>query len=123
MTPSIATTVSARIANALFLAAGPATSPTGYQAFVQDLFRHQSKDGQNNNDIAAMARKSGLSQVVADRIAAGDHAVDTGALNDANRARLVQVNPDQSGTPTVYDLKANRLVDIHDSSWLDTLPS
>ncbi len=90
---------------------------------MQDLFRHQSKDGQNNNDIAAMARQSGLSQVVADRIAAGDHAVDTGALNDANRARLVQVNPDQSGTPTVYDLKANRLVDIHDSSWLDTLPS
>ncbi len=34
--------VSARIANALFVAADPATSPTAYQAFVQDLYRHQS---------------------------------------------------------------------------------
>ncbi len=34
--------VSARLANALFLAADPATSPTAYQAFVEDLYRHQS---------------------------------------------------------------------------------
>ena len=52
--------VSARVTNALFLAADPSTSPTAYQAFVQDLYRHQSQDGPNNNDIAAMARESGI---------------------------------------------------------------
>ena len=90
---------------------------------MQDLYRHQSPDGPNNNDIAAMARESGIPEVVADRIAAGDYAVDTAALNDANRARLAQVNPANPGTPTVYDLKANRLVDIQDPGWLDALSS
>ncbi len=115
--------VSARVTNALFLAADPSTSPTAYQAFVQDLYRHQNHDGPNNNDIAAMARESGIPEVVADRIAAGEYAVDTAALNDANRARLAQVNPANPGTPTVYDLKANRLVDIQDPGWLDDLSS
>ncbi|MFZ0904535.1 MAG: thioredoxin domain-containing protein [Mycobacterium sp.] len=115
--------VSARVTNSLFLAADPSTSPTAYQAFVQDLYRHQSQDGPNNNDIAAMARESGIPEVVADRIAAGEYAVDTAALNDANRARLAQVNPANPGTPTVYDLKANRLVDIQDPGWLDDLSS
>jgi hypothetical protein len=115
--------VSARVTNALFLAADPSASPTTYQAFVQDLYRHQSHDGPNNNDIAAMARESGIPEVVADRIAADEYAVDTAALNDANRARLAQVNPANPGTPTVYDLKANRLVDIQDPGWLDDLSS
>jgi protein-disulfide isomerase len=113
--------VSARVTNALFLAADPSTSPTAYQSFVQDLYRHQSSNGPSNNDIAAMARESGIPDAVADRIAAGEHAVDTAALNDANRARLAQVNPANPGTPTVYDLKANRLVDIQDPGWLDAL--
>ena len=115
--------VSARITNALFLAADRSTSPVAYQAFVQDLYRHQSKGGPNNNDIAAMARESGIPELVADRIAAGEYAVDTAALNDANRARLAQVNPANPGTPTVYDLKANRLVEIQDPGWLDDLSS
>jgi hypothetical protein len=103
---------SARISNALFLAADPSTPATAYQAFVQDLYRHQSSDGPNNGDIAAMARESGITEVVADRIASGDYAVDTATLNNANRARLGQVNPENPGTPTVYDLKANKVVDI-----------
>jgi Thioredoxin len=111
--------VSARISNALFVAADPTTSATAYQAFVQDLYRHQSSDGPSNGDIAAMARESGVPELVADRIAAGDYAVDAAALNDANRALLAQVNPENPSTPTVYDLKANRLVDIHDPGWLD----
>jgi protein-disulfide isomerase len=115
--------VSARVTNSLILAADPSTSPTAYQAFVQDLYRHQSQDGPSNNDIAAMARESGIPEVVADRIAAGEYAVDTAVLNDANRARLAQVNPANPGTPTVYDLKANRLVDIQDPGWLDDLSS
>jgi protein-disulfide isomerase len=115
--------VSARISNALFLAADPTTSPTAYQAFVQDLYRHQSSDGPNNADIAAMARESGISDAVADRIAAGDYVVDTAALNEANKARLEQVNPQNPGTPTVYDLKANKVVDIQDPGWLDDVSS
>jgi protein-disulfide isomerase len=115
--------VSARVSNALFLAADPTTSPTAYQAFVQDLYRHQSSDGPSNADIAAMARESGITEAVADRVAAGDSVVDTAALNDANKARLEQVNPQNPGTPTVYDLKANKVVDIQDPGWLDDASS
>jgi Thioredoxin len=115
--------VSDRVGNALFLAADPTTSATAYQAFVQDLYHHQSADGPNNGDVAAMARESGMTDVVADRIAAGDHVVDTAAINDANRARLRQVNPEHPSTPTVYDVNANKLVDIQDPAWLDALSS
>jgi protein-disulfide isomerase len=114
---------SARISNALFSAADPSTPETAYQAFVQDLYRHQSSDGPNSGDIAAMARESGITEVVSERIAAGDYVVDTAALNDANRARLRQVNPENPGTPTVYDLKANKVVDIQDPAWLDDVSS
>ncbi|MBV8292355.1 MAG: hypothetical protein JOY55_11175, partial [Mycobacterium sp.] len=54
---------------------------------------------------------------------AGNNVVDTAAVNDANRARLAQINPENSSTPTVYDLKANKLVDIQDAAWLDALSS
>jgi Thioredoxin len=115
--------VSARIGNALFLAADPTTSVIAYQAFVQDIYRHQSSDGPTNNDIAAMARESGVPEDLADRIAAGDYAVDIAAVNNANRARLVEVNAANPGTPTVYDLKANRLINIQDPAWPDALSS
>lgn len=111
---------SARMTTALFVAADPATQPTAYQAFVQDLYRHQSPDGPNNNDIAAMARESGVPEPVAARIAAGDDTVDTGAVNTANKARLNAATPDP-GTPTVYDLNAKSVVDIQDPDWLDKL--
>jgi hypothetical protein len=70
-----------------------------------------------------MARESGIAEEVADRIAAGETTVDTAAVNDANRARLKQVNLENPGTPTVYDLKANRVVDIQDPGWLDAFSS
>ncbi|MGH3968129.1 MAG: thioredoxin domain-containing protein [Mycobacterium sp.] len=112
---------SARIGNALFLAAGPATSPTAYQSFVQDIYRQQSKDGPDDNDIAAMARESGVPEPAAAAIAAGDDAVDPAAMNDANRARLNEENPENPGTPTVYDLDARNVVDLQDPGWLDKL--
>jgi protein-disulfide isomerase len=115
--------VSARVSNALFVAADPATAPTAYQAFVQDLYRHQSPDGPSNANLAAMARESGLGADVSDRIAAGAQVVDTAAINAANRARLDAVNPENPGTPTVYDLKTSRLVDVQDAGWLDALAS
>jgi hypothetical protein len=115
--------VSARISNALFSAADPTTPAMAYQALVQDLYRHQSPDGPNNDDIAAMARESGVPEVVADRIAAGNHAVDAAALNDANRARLNEENPQNPSTPTIYNLNTKSVVDLQDAGWLDELIS
>jgi hypothetical protein len=115
--------VSSRLVNALFLAADPASSPTAYQAFVQDLYHHQSADGPTRDAVAAMARESGLPDVVADRIAAGDDAVDTNAVGDANKARLKDENPTDPGTPTIYNLNTRSVVDTQDPGWLDALAS
>ncbi|WP_232321069.1 DsbA family protein [Mycobacterium shimoidei] len=112
---------SARMTNALFLAADPMTSPAAYQAFVQDLYRHRSPDGPTDDDIAAMARESGVPEWVAGRITAGDNAVDTNVVNDANRARLNAENPEKPGTPTVYDMNTEIVVDLQYSDWLDKL--
>jgi thioredoxin family protein len=113
--------VSTRLVNALFLAADPATSPTAYQAFAQDLYRHQSHDGPTSDAVASMARESGLPDVVADRIAAGDDAVDAIAVGDANKARLRDENPTNPGTPTIYNLNTRSVVDTQDPGWLDAL--
>jgi Thioredoxin len=115
--------VSTRVTNALFVAADPATPPTAYQAFVQDLYHHQSADGPSNDDVAAMARDSGVPDAAADRIAAGEFVVDAAAVNDANRARLKEEIPDNHGTPTVYDVNTKSVVDTQDSGWLDALAS
>jgi protein-disulfide isomerase len=113
--------VSTRLVNALFLAADPAAAPPAYQAFVRDLYRHQSKDGPTADEVAAMARESGLPDVVADRIAAGDDAVDAVAVGDANKARLKEENPANPGTPTIYNLNTRSVVDTDDPGWLDAL--
>jgi protein-disulfide isomerase len=115
--------VSARLTNALFLAADPATTPTAYQAFVQDLYRHQTADGPSNDAVAAMARESGLPDVVADRISAGDNAVDAAAVDAANNASLKEANPENPGTPTIYNLNTKSVVDTQDPGWLDALAS
>jgi hypothetical protein len=115
--------VSARLVNALFLAADPATSPTAYQAFVQDLYHHQSADGPAGDAVATMARESGLPDAVADRIAAAAFVVDTKAVSDANKARLVEENPTNPGTPTIYNLNTRSVVDTQDPGWLDALTS
>jgi protein-disulfide isomerase len=115
--------VSARVTNALFVAADLATPQTAYQAFAQDIYRHQSAGGPSSTDLAAMARESGLPAWGADRIASGDSIVDTTAVNDANKARLKDESPDNPGTPTVYNLNTKSVVDIQDSGWLDALIS
>jgi hypothetical protein len=115
--------VSARVTDALFVAADPATPPAAYQAFVQDLYLHQSAEGPSNSDVAAMARDSGVPDRVADRIASGDNVIDATAVNDANKARLEDDNPDHPATPTVYNLNTKSVVDTHDSSWLDAVAS
>jgi protein-disulfide isomerase len=113
--------VSAQLVNALFLAADPAASPTAYQAFVQDLYRHQSSAGPSNGAVATMARESGLPDAVADRIEAAANVVDTTAVNDANKARLKAENPANPGTPTIYNVNTRSVVDTQDPGWLDAL--
>ncbi|MGH3524582.1 MAG: thioredoxin domain-containing protein, partial [Mycobacterium sp.] len=68
---------SARVSNALFTAAEPATPATAYQNFVADLYRHRDATGAGPaaSDIAVMARESGVPDVLADRIADGDPSV------------------------------------------------
>src|SRR5699024_2833593 len=108
---------------ALFAAVDPATPATAYQAFVSDLYRHRDPhgDGPAVGDLAGMAAESGVPVWVAVRIAAGVPSVDTAAMNTANRDRLKQANLEKPGTPTVYDLNANNLVDTDDAGWLDRL--
>lgn len=115
--------VSARLTNALFAAADPATLPPAHQAFVQDLYQNQSADGPSNVDVAAMARDSGVPEAAADRIASGDNVVDPAAVDDANKARLEEQNPEEPGTPTVYNLNTKSVVDTQDPGWLDALTS
>jgi hypothetical protein len=111
---------SARVVNALYLLVDVATSATVYQAFVQDLYQHQSFAGPlSNNDIAAIARESGVSEWVVTRIAAGDPAADGGAKAAANHVRLKNEHPTDPVSPTVYDLRANKVIDYHVLSWLD----
>jgi hypothetical protein len=111
-----------RIGNALFLTIDVATSATAYQAFVQDLYQHQNGARPVTNDeIAAMARESGVPEWVVTRIAAGDTAVDSTAMAAANSGRLKAKNPANPVTPTVYDLMANRVVDIQEPDWLDDM--
>ncbi|MGH3636103.1 DsbA family protein [Mycobacterium sp.] len=112
---------SAQISNALLLAADPATPAAAYQAFVQDLYSHQSPDGPDNNDIAEMARQSGVPEPVATRIAAGDPGVDAAAMDNVNTALLKGENPQGRTTPTVYHLNAKNVVDLQDPDWLDKL--
>jgi hypothetical protein len=114
---------SARVSNALFVVGRAAISATAYQDFVQNLYKQQDLhgDGPSNDRIGDMARESGISDEVAARIAAGDSGVDVHAMDDANTTRLNSVEPDDPGTPTVYDLKAKKVVDLQDPGWLDNL--
>ena len=111
--------VSARLGNALMTAVGPGTSAAAYQTFVDNLYAHPGDP--SLADIAATARESGLPAEVADRIAAGQTAVDTTSMNAFNGEQLLRVNPENPGTPTVYDLSTATLVATGDPGWLDHL--
>lgn len=69
------------------------------------------------------ARESRLPEWVITRIAAGDPAIDGTAIAAANMGRLKAENPENPTTPTVYDLKVNRVIDIQHPDWLDHMLS
>ncbi|MCW2687232.1 MAG: protein-disulfide isomerase [Mycobacterium sp.] len=94
---------SARVSKALFVAAGPETSSAAFQEFVE------------------MARDSGVPLEVVGRDSARDSAVDTEEMGLANFDSLMDVNPFNPGTPTVYDITQKDVVEIQRPDWLDQL--
>ncbi len=111
---------SARVANALFLAASAPTSAIAFQAFVQDLWGHQEPGGPgpDNAAIAEMARHSGVDAAAVQQIASGERALDTTEMSATNFGLLYQIDPIATGTPTVYDLATGDKLDVYDDNWL-----
>jgi protein-disulfide isomerase len=114
---------SAQMSTALMSAADPATPARAYQDFVTDLYDHQDPhaDPPTATGLATMAAHNGVAPMAIARIAAGLPSVDTAAMNTANRERLNQVNPDNPGTPTVYNRGTDTVVETQDAGWLDGL--
>ena len=120
------------VVNALSLAAepSPATNDASgpeFQRFVEELWASQDPGGPGPSEaeMAEMATKAGLPAEVAQRI--GDVNVtpeaDIDEVAKENFNLLVEVDPINSGTPTVYDLNNEEKVDIYDKDWLDKLMS
>ncbi|AFM15514.1 hypothetical protein Mycch_0696 [Mycolicibacterium chubuense NBB4] len=118
---------SAKVANALFLATDvvgeAATSGTQFQRFVEALWAHQHPGGPvfSDDELRTMAGEAGLPRAVADHVAASGRAVDVAEMEATNFGFLYDIDPAQTGTPTVYDLKAGEKLDIADDGWLDKL--
>jgi len=118
---------SSEVANALFLAAEPASGATvtgtQFQRFVEDLWVNQQIGGPpfTGEELRDMAIRSGLPDSVADNIARQDEAVDVADMEEANFELLFDIDPGQTGTPTVYDLDAGEKLDIYDDNWLEDL--
>jgi protein-disulfide isomerase len=114
---------SAHVSNALFLAAQGDATGSELQRFVQELWGHQNPGGSgpSNSDMAELAQQAGMPGAVVDRIAAGRSAVDVKDMNDSNFEYLYEIDPINTGTPTVYDPRTDEKVDIFDNDWLSKL--
>jgi protein-disulfide isomerase len=119
---------SARVANAMFVAASPSPdgdSPTGpaFQRFVEELWAAQDPGGAgpSDDDMADMARAAGVPDYQADEIASGDLSFDTAGMSDTNLEFLLDIDPLASGTPTVFSLTDDEKLDIYDDDWLSKL--
>ena len=114
---------SAKVAGAMFLAAGHGTSAPALQAYVATLWGHQSPGGSAPSDgqLAGWAADSGVSAEAVASIQSGGHAVDTDEMTLTNETRLQAIRDGDAGTPTVYDLSADAVVDIQEAGWLAKL--
>ncbi|MBX7435389.1 thioredoxin domain-containing protein [Mycobacterium sp. Y57] len=119
---------SATVANAMFLAAEPPVSGTGasgtqFQRFVEELWANQDPGGPafTSDELQSMAEAAGLPEPTVDAVIDGGQAVDVVDMDDANFASLYDIDPTQTGTPTVYDLEGDDKIDIYDDNWLDKL--
>lgn len=114
---------SAKVANAMFLAAEHGTSAPALQAYVATLWGHQNPGGSAPSDgqLAGWAADSGVSAEAVTTIQSGEHAVDTDEMTLTNETRLQEIRDGDAGTPTVYDLTGNTVVDIQETGWLAKL--
>jgi len=120
---------SGQVSNALFLATEKAgtsavkATGTEFQRFVQDVWAHQRPGGTppTGDELQSMARKSGIPEPVAQYIKGGGSAVNVKAMDDANFEFLYQIDNENMGTPTVYDLGKGERIDIFDNDWLTKL--
>ncbi|MCX8554727.1 thioredoxin domain-containing protein [Mycolicibacterium mucogenicum] len=114
---------SAKVANAMFLAAAHGTSAPALQAYVATLWGHQNPGGSAPSDgqLAGWAADAGVSAEAVATIRSGEHAVDTDEMTMTNETRLQEIRDGDAGTPTVYDLTGNTVVDIQETGWLAKL--
>ncbi|MCI4673535.1 DsbA family protein [Candidatus Mycolicibacterium alkanivorans] len=114
-----------RVANALFLAAGPKTSAKAFQEFVEDLWSRQDPGGKgpSNDEMATMAHDSGVDAAAVDAITSGKNALDLKEMAATNFEYLYEIDPINTGTPAIYDLKRDKTLDIYDNNWLSKLMS
>ncbi|MGB8407400.1 MAG: thioredoxin domain-containing protein [Mycobacterium sp.] len=114
---------SARVSNALFLAAAHGTSGPAFQTFVQDVWGHQQpfSTGPTDAELAVMADESHVDPDAVSRIRSGQPGVDTDDMSSANEGRLEQILRDAPSTPAVYDLTRNKLIDTSQNDWLTKL--
>lgn len=120
---TVADGYSARVSNALFLAADPEATGAAFQRFVEELWAHQGSGGSGPSDdgMAEMAREAGLADSVVRRVATGGSAVNIADMEVTNFGYLIQIDPLSTGTPTVYDLVNDERLDIYDDDWLEKL--
>lgn len=118
---------SAKVANALFLATevvdNSAATGTQLQRFVHELWINQDPGGAvfTGAELRDMAVSAGLPDAVADHVAADSEAVDVVEMGDTNFGLLYDIDRVDTGTPTVFDLRAGEKLDIFDDEWLSNL--
>ena len=107
----------------MFLAAEGDATGTQFQRFVEELWGHQDTGGSGPSDdeMADFAKKAGMPEKVAKRVASGGSAVDVVDMEDTNFEFLYEIDSMETGTPTVYDLESGEKVDIFDNDWLEKL--
>ncbi len=116
---------SAHVSNAMFLAAQGDATGSQFQRFVEELWGHQNPGsvGPSYDEMANMAKTAGMPAAATEKIAGGGAAVDIKDMDDSNFEYLYEVDPLDTGTPTVYDAKKDEKLDIFDNDWLTKLIS
>lgn len=120
---------SARVANAMFVAATPGgegdVSATGrqFQRFVEQLWAHQDPGGKGPDDskIADFARAADLPNFQVRQLESGvseKSSSDLADMESTNFEFLYEVDPLNTGTPTVFNLNVGEKIDIYDGDWL-----
>ncbi|MDX1887967.1 DsbA family protein [Mycolicibacterium sp. 050158] len=122
---------SARVANAMFVAATPGglapntsvTTARQFQHFVELLWAHQERGGPGPSDgeLADLARQAHVPDFQVKAIETGANAKtakDLADMESSNFEYLYEVDPLETGTPTVLDLNTGQKLDVYDNDWL-----